>query len=212
MAILTSLKLWYAYQIYKGNKTLEIRKSSPKNLPQTNYFYITTSSRADLKRIPEKDRVMCENWLGKIPFEFTLKRIDTIEICDPDILINGKQCKQANLQKECQVSINNIMSYIGYGNDHDGWGRDWDKGYLWHIDNLKIYDKPKELSDFVVEGDCNNEDCQHCKYFYCGRGWLDGSTYDDNDCKIYGYKPITRPPQSWCYVTKEKSNMNNVKD
>ena len=147
---------------------------------------------------------------GKVVAEFTLKRIDTIEICDPDILINGKQCKQANLQKECQVNIDGIMSYIGYGNDHDGWGRDWDKGYLWHIEDLKIYDKPRELSDFRKDLDCDDYPCNKggkgsdCKYCYydisegCQACRID---FDGEHCI---YKTIKRPPQSWCYVTGER--------
>ena len=43
--------------------------------------------------------------------------------------------------------------------------------YCWHISNLVIYDKPKELVEF-----------NHC-----------GRNYHFNP-------PITRPPQSWCYV------------
>ena len=44
-------------------------------------------------------------------------------------------------------------------------------GYGWHISDLVIYDEPKPLSDF-----------NHC-----------GVNYHFNP-------PITRPPQSWCYV------------
>ena len=44
-------------------------------------------------------------------------------------------------------------------------------GYGWHITDLVIYDKPKGLSEF-----------KHC-----------GVNYHYNP-------PITRPPQSWCYV------------
>lgn len=44
-------------------------------------------------------------------------------------------------------------------------------GYGWHISELKIYNKPKGLGEF-----------KHC-----------GVNYHYNP-------PITRPPQSWCYV------------
>ena len=46
-------------------------------------------------------------------------------------------------------------------------------GYAWYISDLVIYDNPKELSEF-----------NHC-----------GVNYHFNP-------PITRPPQSWCYVEK----------
>jgi predicted transcriptional regulator len=48
-----------------------------------------------------------------------------------------------------------------------------DYGYGWHISDLVIYDEPKPLSNF-----------HHC-----------GVNYHFNP-------PITRPPQSWCYVTE----------
>ena len=50
-------------------------------------------------------------------------------------------------------------------------------GYAWHISDLKIYDKPKELGEFRKV--CLNGKCSDCIY---------------EECKI------TRPPQSWCYV------------
>ncbi len=56
-------------------------------------------------------------------------------------------------------------------------------GYGWHISNLVIYDKPKELSEFYVP----------VKDYW--------ETYDPSNY-INGcwQKPLQRPPQSWCYV------------
>lgn len=48
-------------------------------------------------------------------------------------------------------------------------------GYGWHISDLVIYDEPKPLGNF-----------HHC-----------GVNYHFNP-------PITRPPQSWCYVTERE--------
>ena len=55
--------------------------------------------------------------------------------------------------------------------------------YGWHISDLKIYDKPKELSEFKTgcKG-CKERDTYHCKFYCCSE------------------RPLTRPPQSWCYV------------
>ena len=76
-----------------------------------------------------------------------------------------------------------------------------------YITDLKVYDKPRELSEFYVEGDC---DCMNCKKCY----WFDkGNGYDvEDDCNLAykgadlhkSFKPITRPPQSWMYVEVEK--------
>lgn len=58
--------------------------------------------------------------------------------------------------------------------------------YGWHISDLKIYDKPKELSEFKVL--CNvKTDCHNCPYY----------NYNKMDCDS---RVITRAPQSWQYV------------
>ena len=62
------------------------------------------------------------------------------------------------------------------------------------ISDLVIYDEPKELGEFYRE--CENEKCENCPYLYventpnCYETW----------CEVNGKIPITRPPQSWCYV------------
>lgn len=82
--------------------------------------------------------------------------------------------------------------------------------FAWHIDDLKIYDELKELGEFKTTPYCfngkniefkenafgefvpqyhDNSFCKVCKYY-------DG---DWGDCNK-GFKPLTRPPQSWCYV------------
>ncbi len=72
-------------------------------------------------------------------------------------------------------------------------------GYGWHISDLVIYDKPKELSEFFIYcGD--NPKCDGCEAFYysnteCGKEEYCCST-------IEGHRPLKRPPQSWCYVEK----------
>lgn len=55
--------------------------------------------------------------------------------------------------------------------------------YGWHISDLKIYDKPKELSEFwTIKCTNKRNGCQGCKV------------------KPNCIKTITRPPQSWCYI------------
>lgn len=60
--------------------------------------------------------------------------------------------------------------------------------YGWKIDNLTIFDKPKELSEF--KGYCNKkEKCYKDIVRHCN------DTHFDWKCNS-----ITRPPQSWQYV------------
>lgn len=60
--------------------------------------------------------------------------------------------------------------------------------YGWHISDLKVYDKPKELREFKRWNRTEeNAPCAHTKWLYP----------DCKDCKECN---LTRPPQSWCYV------------
>lgn len=71
-----------------------------------------------------------------------------------------------------------IMEYLGNGK----------QGYGWHISNLMIYDKPKELSDF-------HQACAPCIYYK----WCAKSKCPD---------ALKKAPQSWCYV-EELPDDNN---
>ena len=86
-----------------------------------------------------------------------------------------------------------------------------------HISQLKIYDKPKELSEFKTV--LSNKDIR-CKFIEQGTNLLSGKRY--NKCKLQdcacefhhlgnqtdcvGYeqlnkiRPLKQAPQSWCYV------------
>ena len=60
------------------------------------------------------------------------------------------------------------------------------QGYGWHIADLRIYDTPKELSEFKTL--CRvDADCCACPYYNYTKMGCDG-------------RVIGRPPQSWCYV------------
>lgn len=83
--------------------------------------------------------------------------------------------------------------------------------YGWHISDLKIYDKPKRIAEFVV---IDNEAVQMCfnrqlagqpEYVTQNDGWLKGGYIchkngEPDWCTKCKTKPLNRPPQSWCYV------------
>ena len=73
-----------------------------------------------------------------------------------------------DLLKGSCLTFNELRKYIG--------STFYDKSfYGWHISDLKIYDKPKELSEF------KHDTILHTRF--------------------NGYKePLKKPPQSWCYV------------
>jgi len=76
----------------------------------------------------------------------------------------------------------------------------------WHISDLVIYDKPKELGNFRVpcrEYDKERPRCGDCEYYYSESNECVGF-YEE--CRCDGMKHIERPPQSWCYVEEVSGN------
>lgn len=202
-AILISIKPEWTLKIFNSEKTIEIRKTKPNcELPIKVYIYCTKPKRwfidSPFTMFSYEELWIQDNKIyngkedslwnpkfnhyyhlnGRVVAEFTLNKIDTIEICDPDVLVNGEIVNIMDYKKASCLSLDDFMDYIGYGSDNDGWGnKEWDKGFGWHIDNLKIYDKPKELSEF-------------------------STTLHRMKGKQTRYTShlLQRPPQSWCYV------------
>lgn len=87
----------------------------------------------------------------------------------------------AHLPKVACVSTEDIREYSG---------KNYDNIIEMKISDLKIYDKPKELSDFKRQGYMTEEE------------WL-FALYPHTHCHYAAWAKrfeITRPPQSWCYV------------
>ena len=175
-SVLISIQPKWCELIASGKKTVEVRKTKPKlETPFKCYIYRTKGFL----------RHLCggEWWNmpvgGEVIGEF---------VCD--IIAN---CLDINMDVTCLT----VPEWLEYTKGHKGnvWG--------WHISDLVIYDKPKELSEIVVEGDCSCENCNECKWFEKGNGYN-----VENDCLLpYKYdfksvKPLKRPPQSWCYVVE----------
>jgi predicted transcriptional regulator len=196
-SVLISIQPKWCELIASGKKTVEVRKTKPKlETPFKVYIYCTQDKNFNFCTDNGEQYTHIGN--GKVIGEF---------VCDKfyDIIQYGFGAKVFidNLKIEVQpsefiemscLSEEQIFEYIG---NKDGYG--------WHISNLVIYDKPRELNEFVVEGDCLNGDCKKCK-------WFDGGNdYNvEADCLLpYDFhfkkavKPLFRPPQSWCYVESE---------
>jgi hypothetical protein len=105
-------------------------------------------------------------------------------VCDGIVQFENSVYDEALLearQSSC-VPLGELLVYIGCN----------DYGYGWHISDLKIYDEPRELSEFYVWKKCNS-----CR----DTGYESTACCYDEDCKVPAV--ITRPPQSWCYVESE---------
>lgn len=69
--------------------------------------------------------------------------------------------------------------------------------YGWHISDLKIYDKPKELNEFKTPPcEKSGEACGNCKWLVK----INTPNVYECECYVEDGRPITRPPQSYMYV------------
>ena len=162
-AIMISIQPQYVEKILNGEKTIEIRKTMPKcELPCKVYIYCTMSNKQE-NRKPHSWEVV---WLKRVVAEFTLNKVDTLERDLNDWLPKNRYDVSNELLKDINSNQNELWNY--------GQGKTL---YAWHINDLKIYDKPKELSDFTRIID-NSSGFWH----YCHR------------------EKVTRPPQSWMFV------------
>lgn len=104
---------------------------------------------------------------------------------------NGDDFWRENMLCESScLTIEELRKYVGLGIA---------TFYGWHISDLVIYDKPKELSEFAticVNDGLNPYKCDKCEYSY--KESYEIGVYEE--CCCNNLKPLKRPPQSWCYV------------
>ena len=167
-AVLISIKPKWVELIASGSKTIELRKTRPKiDTPFKCYIYCTKPSfeHDDFLVVNAEDGKARGFYGGsKIVGEFVCNEIMTDLHGEYDVFFEHHACVTVEEQRE-------------YAPDGALYG--------WHISELVIYDKPKELADF--QRACNHkEDCCTCKRWNA----------KDYAC-ISG---ISRPPQSWMYI------------
>lgn len=239
-AVMISIKPKWCRRIAVGEKTLEVRKTKPKLKPPFKcYIYCTKPSKKhqtvcgcmvlnsdELYRHPEQgikygdsiELMLCEDYTkdnflnGKVIGEFVCNKIDWIARCgtrndDIRLRIVGERLYTMDIfngyLNQCQLSRPEIAEYAKCSDI-----------YGWHISDLVIYDKPKELREFsIMDKDaikkCNNRiRAGQPETVIKNGGWIQGSfgclkSGIPEWCKNCLTKPLTRPPQSWCYVEQK---------
>lgn len=169
-AVMLSIRPKWCEKIASGKKTIEVRKTKPKlETPFKAYIYCTMPDTRDPHNILElhgaDGKIRKAN--GKVIGEFTCDRIYELAPLNhaPD-----------DVEKQACLTREEIVDYLK------------GTGYGWHISNLKIYDKPRELNKF--RRSCPNSwYCESCAMYW------------ENNCTCGNASlQIKRPPQSWCYV------------
>ncbi len=181
MSVLLSIRPKWCELIASGKKTIEVRKTRPRlEMPFRCYMY-ETKARSDMPTFVDEDGHVLYTGRGEVIGEFVCDKISEIGFSP------WSHCEYVsdieNLHEASCLNFDEMFSYLEDGN-----------GYGWHISNLKIYDKPRELSEFYKE--CNFDKCDNCRHLCIENTPSSYETWCEFDEKM----PIARPPQSWCYV------------
>ncbi len=195
-AVLISIQPKWCELIANGKKTVEVRKTKPKlKTPFKVYIYCTQA------KMPIRDNgriLMYEDDLAITNRWGQGKRVENPcgAMMDGELFLNGKvigefvcdtiteyECS-AKGNGELATTCGTCLTYdeiINYCNGNELYG--------WHISDLVIYDKPKELSEFKSAATYGRKmRMQH---------------FGKDPCCVNDYR-LTRPPQSWCYVEEVK--------
>lgn len=174
--------------IVRGEQTIVVKKTRPK-LPTPFVAYIYCPKNGSFmiqsKTNPAKQTNRIQAYGGKVIGEFVCDDIGEFYVFENSTV---QYWNYLQLEKTC-LTYDEIANYIGKNK----------YGYSWHISNLVIYDKPRELSDFYRE--CEESKCDDCPHLhfentpYSYEGW----------CVLDEKIPITRPPQSWCYIETDRN-------
>lgn len=153
-AILISIKPKYVAQILNGKKTIEIRKTCPEIFKHLKpyegcsidvYIYCTKDKKdylyydedfGDYITLPQD----CGKFSGKVVAKFTLNRVDEHHVLPTERILPFNWNVEQKLKQLC-LTKEEVMAY-GKGQDY--------QAFLWHISNLVIFDKPRELSEFYI--------------------------------------------------------------
>lgn len=187
-AVLISIQPHWCEMIATGEKTLEVRKTMPKmETPFKCYIYCTLSGSNEFFKYALNGDVAAWNrgkWgerKGNVIGEFICDNIMCFDVPYP--AFQSKMDKRIIEESCCTYWQLHRYAY------HDAL-------YGWHISDLVIYDKPKDLCEFYKVGTLNASDWEYQLY--------DGS--GDPSRRSYASYLFTRamrkPPQSWCYVAE----------
>ena len=180
-AVLISIHPKWVEKIANGEKTTEVRKTAPKcEEPFRCYIYCTRIT--DKKHC--RDEFDVGIWKGNehVIGEFVCDKIDEIVPDYNPVTTKFYYGYVADTEATC-LSEEELQKY----------GKNKSL-YFWHISDLKIYDKPKELSEFYTIDESGNDCCIACVHHETPLEEMPCRTCTGERRYLY------RPPQSYMYV------------
>lgn len=169
-SVLISINPKWCELIALGKKTVEVRKTKPKLETPFKVYIYETQGRTETPFIDEEGHHIFKG-RGQVIGEFVCDKVETIEIRHFTVFGHENVYTAVGQNPDHQWLKKSCLSYdevVRYGKLAPLYG--------WHISNLVIYDKPRELSEFHY------------------------ASVLHTNCFGKHTKRLTRPPQSWCYV------------
>lgn len=131
-SVLISIKPKYVELIANGEKTIEVRKSAPKEVPFKAYIY-ETKGATEMPWVDEDGHFIYKG-RGQVIGEFVC---DKVMFLTP-LGLRGFEMREEILKSIC-LTNDDLNAYGGLKTL-----------YGWQISDLKIYGKPKELGNFFT--------------------------------------------------------------
>lgn len=157
-AVMLSIRPKWCEKIASGEKTIEVRKTRPKLGTPFKVYIYCTQSGVALGAWGKH---------GKVIGEFT---------CDRIYWLAPLNHAPEDVEQQACLTREEIVRYLK------------GVGYGYHISDLRIYDQPRELTEFRRA--CPNDlYCESCAMYSNNNGICNN-----------GALPLRHPPQSWCYV------------
>lgn len=186
-AVMLSLRPQWAEKIFNGSKTIEVRKSYPSIPTPFKVYVYETKGATDTPWVDEDGHFIYKG-RGEIIGSFVCDRITCCQAYYGESgekhLTNLFGC---DVKNTC-LTEHEMFDYIIGKDKKEG------TGWLWHITEPKLFDKPRELCEFYAPcrkgKETADESCKGCSYAF--KGVSTGEIICDN--------AITRPPQSFCYI------------
>lgn len=183
-SVIISIKPEWLEKIIRGEKTIEVRKSAPKEVPFGAYIYCTKSNEYEVTvdEIRDDGKARHHNGKGKVVAMFVCDKIYTLDYLPNEYSGKfGGEFEEMICDKAC-LSYEEIMRYKGNKT-----------AYGWHITDLRIFPRPQDLSIYsgrkrVLKGE-KVEIEEPCICIFGRDKRLDWKPV-----------PLTRPPQSWQYL------------
>ena len=218
--VLISIKPKWCELIANGSKTIEVRKTKPKlETPFKVYIYCTKARNyfSCHGGIIEASDTLYKLPTGVIKCDYPFElQVDYEGQYDKNNFLNGKVigefvCDAIDEYFYTEYEHDFGSAYFVSTADGEKTCLEYDELekygngkplYFWHISNLVIYDKPRELGEFIVPskiGCVNEGKCRGCIHLDKGNGYN-----VEDDCSACfstdEFKPLRKAPQSWCYV------------